>query len=152
MPPRAGYPRAVRFVVDEARGRILERLNGAHRCGRLEDSRADVAPIRQHDLMSELSRLQQEIQATRRQRGFTTDPTRLLTLIVEELGEVARELKRTWSPNYEALDPQRLGTEIADTFVLLCALASEYEIDLEIQVRSKFFRTDAERDWPSADP
>jgi len=75
----------------------------------------------------------------------------LLTLIVEELGEVARELKTSWSANYDAFNPRRLGDELADMFVLLCALASEYDIDIEDHVRTKFFIADGERDWPSAE-
>lgn len=101
--------------------------------------------------MTELARLQREIQAARRERGFTRDPARLLTLIVEELGEVARELKRTWSPNYGALNVGCLAPELADTFVLLCALASEFDIDLETEIRRKFFGADVDREWRSAE-
>jgi len=97
-----------------------------------------------------LAQIQQEIREVRRQRGFTTERSRSLTLIVEELGEVARQLKRTWSANYDAFDAHQLGDELADTFNLLYALASEYNIDLEGQVRTKFFIADGDRDWPSA--
>ncbi|MEM8924689.1 MAG: hypothetical protein AAGD35_14395 [Actinomycetota bacterium] len=55
--------------------------------------------------MAELSDLQQRIVDTRTQRGFTSDPVRLLCLLTEEVGEVAAEIKRTWSPNYPSFDP-----------------------------------------------
>lgn len=63
--------------------------------------------------MTDLARLQREIEAMRRERGFATDPAQLLALIVEELGEVASELKRTWSRNYDAFDVVRLAPELA---------------------------------------
>lgn len=100
--------------------------------------------------MSELLELQLAVAAQRRECGFTTDPVRILILLVEEVGEIARELKKTWSPNYGDLDVERLGDELTDVFVLLSALASAYEIDLASAVQRKFFEADAERRWPSA--
>lgn len=76
---------------------------------------------------------------------------KILVLLTEELGEVARELKKTWSPNYDEFDPERLAPEIADMFVLLSALASEMKVNLETAVRDKFFRADQDRDWPPAE-
>ena len=101
--------------------------------------------------MTDLSELQRAVAARRRDRGFTVDPVRILALLIEELGEVARELKKSWSPNYGDLDVERLAPELADVFVLLSALASEYEIDLASAIQSKFFEADADRPWPSAD-
>lgn len=101
--------------------------------------------------MAELTDLQREIVEVRARRGFTVDPVKILVLLTEELGEVARELKKTWSPNYDEFDPERLAPELADMFVLLSALASEMKVDLETAVRNKFFRADQDRDWPSAE-
>ena len=88
--------------------------------------------------MTDLATLQSDIATERTSRGFTTDPLRLLTLLTEEMGEIARELKKTWSPNYEAFDVDRL--------------ALEFGVDLESSVRGKFFGTDADRSWRSARP
>lgn len=101
--------------------------------------------------MAELTDLQREIVELRARRGFTVDPVKVLVLLTEELGEVARELKKTWSPNYDEFDPERLAPELADMFVLLSALASEVQVDLETAVRNKFFRADQDRDWPSSE-
>ncbi len=101
--------------------------------------------------MTELSELQAAIEATRRNRGFTTDPIRVLTLLVEEVGEVAAELKKTWSANYDDMVVEELADELADVFVLLSALASRHDIDLEQAVTSKFFQADATRSWATAD-
>jgi NTP pyrophosphatase (non-canonical NTP hydrolase) len=100
--------------------------------------------------MTDLADLQAEIVAERAVRGFTTDPVRVLTLLVEEVGEVARELKKTWSPNYDGFSADRLAPELADVIVLVCALAAEYDIDLESAVRRKFFDDDANREWRSS--
>lgn len=94
--------------------------------------------------------LQAKIAETRASRGFTTDPVHLVVLLAEELGEVAREVKKRWSTNYDAFDGERLAPELADTFVLLSALASEVGVDLETAIDQKFFTTDAERTWRSA--
>ena len=101
--------------------------------------------------MPDLSHLQAAIAAERRDRGFTSDPLQLLTLLVEEVGEIACELKGTWSPNYEDPVVDRLAAELADALVLLTALASRYDIDVAEAVQRKFFETDGRRDWPSAD-
>jgi len=100
--------------------------------------------------MSELSELQARIAVVRAERGFTTDPVRLLTLLVEEVGEVAAELKKTWSANYPDLDVQDLANELADAFTLISALATEFDIDLEAAVTRKFIGADAQRTWQSA--
>ncbi len=102
--------------------------------------------------MTDLADLQHLIVETRAGRGFTTDPVRLLCLLTEEVGEVAAEIKRTWSPNYPAPDVEALAAELADSFVVLSALASAFDVDLETAVRSKFFGSDADRPWASADP
>lgn len=100
--------------------------------------------------MTDVWELQELISATRAERGFTTDPVRLLCLLTEEVGEIAGELKKTWSPNYPELVPAELADEIADVYVLLNALASSYSIDVEAAVRSKFFDDDSTRTWASA--
>ena len=59
-------------------------------------------------------------------------------------------MKKTWWPNYDGFDLERLAPELADAFVLLSALASEAGIDLADAVEQKFFTDDAARTWPSA--
>ncbi len=95
---------------------------------------------------------QRRIPAERAARGFTTDPVRILTLLVEEVGEIAGELKKTWSANYPDLDVDALADEIADALVLLSALASVFDVDLDAAVTRKFFAADSQRDWASATP
>ena len=94
--------------------------------------------------------LQQRIVAKRAQRGFTTEPLEVFTLLQEEVGEIAGELKKTWSPNYDTFDPEKLGEEIADCLALLAALADRFDIDMEEALERMFFEKDARRKWRSA--
>ena len=102
--------------------------------------------------MSSLADVQKQIASVRSERGFTTDPVRILALLTEELGEVAAEVKKTWSDNYPDLVPEDLGNELADVLVLVSALASSFDLDLEQAVDAKFFGTDAARTWATAAP
>lgn len=97
-----------------------------------------------------MSDLQARIVETRASRGFTADPVHLVVLLSEEVGEIAREVKKVWSSNYDGFETERLAPELADAFVLISALASESGIDLESAVEQKFFGDDAKRVWRSA--
>ena len=94
--------------------------------------------------------LVQKIVAKRAERGFVTDPLKIHVLLTEEVGEIAAELKRTWSKNYSEFSRDKLGEEVADVFCLLAALANEFDIDIEKAVREKFFEADEARTWKSA--
>lgn len=100
--------------------------------------------------MTTLQELQVSIDSVRTQRGFTNDPVQLLCLLVEEVGEVAAEVKKTWSDNYPDLEVAELRNELADVFVLVSALASSFDVDLTDAVQAKFFGADAERQWETA--
>lgn len=97
-----------------------------------------------------MSDLQARIADTRASRGFTDDPVRLVVLRSEEVGEIAREVKKVWSANYDGFDAERLAPELADAFVLITALASSAGIDLQGADEQKFFSADADRVWRSA--
>ena len=104
------------------------------------------------DSMSELADLQKAISKTRAERGFVTDPVKIHVLLTEEVGEIASEIKRLWSVNYGDFSRNQLKEEIADAFVLLAALATLFDIDIEEAVADKFFRKDSMREWQSAAP
>ena len=91
-----------------------------------------------------------KIVKVRAERGFVTDPLKIHLLLTEEVGEIAGELKRLWSKNYDPFDASRLAEEIADVFCLLSALANEFNIDLEQAVQQKFFEADGQRTWKTA--
>ena len=102
--------------------------------------------------MTNLTELQRRIAAERGKRGFVTDPVKLAVLLTEEVGEIASELKRLWSINYDEFRADQLKDEIADAFVILAALAEQFDIDIEEAVEGKFFGKDAQREWRSSQP
>lgn len=91
--------------------------------------------------------LQDRVNKIRSKRGFTMDPLKIFTLLNEEIGEVATELKKGWSPNYDGLNIEKLKEELADVQVCLCALANQYGINLEEAVEEKFVKKDSKRTW-----
>lgn len=101
--------------------------------------------------MAELSVVQEKIAGIRKERGFVTDPIKIQILLTEEVGEISAELKRLWSKNYDSFSKERVANEIADTFVLLSALATEFDINLEEAVTNKFIKSDSKRKWASAE-
>ena len=100
--------------------------------------------------MGNLIDIQKRISDERTRRGFVKDPIKIAILLSEEVGEIASELKRLWSKNYDDFSEERLTEEIADTFVTLAALANQFDIDIEKAVERKFFGKDANREWKSA--
>lgn len=100
--------------------------------------------------MADLQQLQSLVAKVRQARGFTMDPVRIFALLSEEIGEVAGELKRTWSPNYDTFSKEDLQSEIADALVCLLALANQFEIDLEQALIDKLVVRDGQREWKSA--
>jgi len=97
-----------------------------------------------------MKRLQEQIHRIREERGFTMDPHKIFILLSEEIGEVATELKKGWSKNYDDSDPNKLAEELADVQVCLFAIANQYDINLEDAVKKKFFDKDSKRTWKTA--
>ena len=110
---------------------------------------AEVSAEGTHSMTSLLD-FQKRIADEREKRGFVTEPIKIALLLSEEVGEIASEIKRLWSKNYDRFCADRLEEEIADTFVVLAALADQFDIDIEEAVERKFFDKDAQREWKSA--
>lgn len=100
--------------------------------------------------MATLQELQALVHEVRQARGFTMEPLKIFALLNEEVGEVATELKRTWSPNYDGFSKDALADELADVLVCLLALANQFEIDLEPALVGKLVKKDSQREWKSA--
>lgn len=96
--------------------------------------------------------LQDKIVAKRAERGFVTDPVKLCVLLAEEVGELAAEIKKTWSANYAGTTREKLAEECADVYVVLTAIAQAFEVDIEEAVLGKFFSKDEERQWATRKP
>ena len=101
--------------------------------------------------MASLQELQSMVGKVRQERGFTMDPVRIFVHLTEEVGEIASQLKRTWSLNYESFSKEDLEEEMADVLVCVLALADRFEIDLERVLMAKFLHKDGQRRWKSAE-
>jgi NTP pyrophosphatase (non-canonical NTP hydrolase) len=100
--------------------------------------------------MADLQELQTLVHSVRQARGFTMEPLKIFALLNEEVGEVAAELKKTWSPNYDSFSKDALADELADVLVCLLALANQFDIDLEPALVGKLVNKDGQREWKSA--
>jgi NTP pyrophosphatase (non-canonical NTP hydrolase) len=89
--------------------------------------------------MGDLKTLQDRIAKTRAELGFNNDPLQLQVLLVEEVGEVSKELRQLWASETRQLDSEALANELADVFIYLTSIASSFEIDLGEAVERKFF-------------
>jgi len=94
--------------------------------------------------------LQKKIAELRKKRGFTQDPERALILLVEEVGEVAQQMKRLWSPNYDIYTKDKLAEELADVQFVLLGLSELLGIKLADALDKKT-KQDAGRKWKSID-
>jgi NTP pyrophosphatase (non-canonical NTP hydrolase) len=101
--------------------------------------------------MASLQELQSLVGKVRQERGFTMDPVRIFVHLTEEVGEIAAQLKRTWSLNYESFSKEDLEEEMADVLVCVLALADRFEVDLETVLLEKFLHKDGQRHWKSAE-
>ena len=94
--------------------------------------------------------LQKKIGELRNKRGFTQDPERAMILLVEEVGEVAQQMKRLWSPNYDMYTKEKLAEELADVQFVLLGLSDLLGIQLADALDKKT-KQDSGRKWKSID-
>lgn len=100
--------------------------------------------------MAEFTEIQELVRKTRQERGFTMKELEIFTLLNEEIGEVATELKKIWSKNYEGFSKEKMGEEMADVLCCLLALANQFDIDMEEALIDKLIEKDGKRKWLSA--
>lgn len=78
-----------------------------------------------------LSTLQDYVRRMVKARGFYTDPNKIFILLVEEVGELAAELRhRAHSP--EQFDRRNLSHELIDILLYLVDLANGFSVQLEL--------------------
>lgn len=97
-------------TVNDDRIRSVEKaVDGLRRWIENQTDSPQHSVLRTGVRMAQLVNLQNAIVEVRAQRGFTTDPVRIFTLLTEEIGEIARELKKSWSPNFGPPDDKKLA-------------------------------------------
>ncbi len=90
-----------------------------------------------------LNRLRDHLEVKRQERGFEDQPDTLMTLLTEEIGEIATEIRKRWKGLEE---PRRAAFEIVDALTYLLRLAHWFSVDVEAAVRTKE-ALNAKRDW-----
>ena len=83
-----------------------------------------------------LPELQMFIAALVERKGWSKDPNEIFVLLTEEVGEVAKEIRRTWKKGADEVRPA-LAAELADVLFYVADLANIHGIDLAQAVRDK---------------
>ena len=79
------------------------------------------------------------------EKRFATDPNEVFVLFAEEVGELAKELRKRWTLGADGVRDTAPG-ELADVFMYLLDLANHFDADLEKAVRDKV-AANANRKW-----
>lgn len=91
--------------------------------------------------MANLSRLQEEVAAYDQKYGWGNDRESHIALhMMEEVGEIARQLLRLEGYKKEPFDKRNLSEEIIDLLYLTVKLANKADIDLEKEWVASFAR------------
>ncbi len=86
-----------------------------------------------------LGDLQRYVADVCKERGWTDPPAVKLMLLVEEVGELAKAMRKAAGLYDEASRPRDLSVaeELADVLSYLLDLANAYQVDLEAAFRAK---------------
>ncbi len=95
-----------------------------------------------------LSELQNYVQSMNIERGFNTeDPSKKLVLLVEEIGELARAIRKVAGIKFtETTHTANLKEELGDVQIVLLGLANILKIDMLEAVRDKELKN-SKRTW-----
>lgn len=107
-----------------------------------------MAELPAHPTLADLQRYMAEVCA---ERGWTNDsPAEKFLLFMEEIGELAKAMRRAQGLYQEAARPTRLALEeeFADVLSYVLDLANLFQIDLEQAFRAKE-EVNATRTWES---
>ena len=78
-------------------------------------------------------------------KGWTTDPNELFVLLTEEVGELAKEVRKGWTYGKDKVR-EEAAEELADVFMYLVDIANHFDVDLDAAVRKKITRNE-DREW-----
>lgn len=102
-----------------------------------------VAPLSEKPTLTEL---QEHIRAVVAQKGWSTDPNEIFVLFTEEVGELAKELRRAWKHGNGAVR-ENAAAELADVLMYLLDLANTFDVDLEQAMRKKLAYNETRTDF-----
>ena len=90
-----------------------------------------------------LNVLQRHLETKRRERRFTDTPEMLVILLAEEIGEIAKEIRKSWK---SVSDPMRLAHEVIDAFTYILRIANWFGVKIESAIEAKEHKN-ADRVW-----
>jgi len=90
-----------------------------------------------------LNALALHAEVKRRERAFEDTDEMLALLLCEEVGELAREVRKTWKGRH---DPEKAGYEVIDALHYLFRLGNRLGMDFETALAEKE-RANAARSW-----
>ena len=90
-----------------------------------------------------LNELCAHVERKRRERGFADREEMLAILLSEEVGEIAKELRKSWK-NLDS--PRELGMEIIDAITYVLRLGNCFDVDFEAALAEKE-KMNAARGW-----
>jgi len=87
-----------------------------------------------------LKEIQEMVDKWIREHGGYWPPLSMVCAIMEELGEVAREINSLegYKPKKSGLKNSKLGEELADLLFSIVCLANHYKIDLDKELNNVF--------------
>ena len=120
------------FVVRHGRKKH-EREIINHSIGKYKKNRLKVMPMNFQEFQEKATAIVNKLDA---KQGIKHDTMLTLMHLVEEFGEIARELYNEKSGRGK-INKENLALEIADVMILLTQLANCYTIDLEKALKKK---------------
>lgn len=99
-----------------------------------------------------LKELQGYAQAKAVERGFNlTDPSKKLVMLIEEVGELAKAIRKTAGLKFtNTTERKDIAEELADVQIVLIGLAEMLKIDMSTAVRTKEEKNN-KRTWSKLD-
>lgn len=93
-----------------------------------------------------LPEVQAFVAALVEEKGWSKDRNEMFVLLTEEVGELAKEVRKAWKHGDDATRASA-AAEMADVFLYLADLANSFGIDLETAVRDKVAFNDARKEF-----
>ncbi|MBD3193998.1 MAG: nucleotide pyrophosphohydrolase [Candidatus Lokiarchaeota archaeon] len=100
--------------------------------------------------MDSVNDFQEYVDLWIKDHGGYWPPLSMLSAIIEEIGELAKEInhKEGYKPKKHDKDQGNIGEELADVLFALICIANNYQIDLQaefVKVLNKYKKRDAKR-------
>lgn len=87
--------------------------------------------------MMNLQELQKKIDSLQKRNNWINSPDETMVFLLEELGEIAKWVRKSRKSKLTGQEKEELGYEFADVLQHLMSLANAYEIDVRNSLQKK---------------